>query len=117
MKTKSDIIISYPEIFPDPFGFECSDGWNDLIDKLCQAIIEKCQAEGWPFPIATQVKEKFGELRFYTHGTQDEIYDIIDRATVLSRHICEVCGQPGETRLIGHWLRTTCELHSGDNDA
>lgn len=114
MKTTREIVSSYPMIFREPFGFDCDAGWNDLIDKLCQAIMQECQKQGWKPPVVAQVKEKFGELRFYAGPAEDEIYDIIDRATVLSRHICEVCGQPGETRLIGHWLRTTCDLHSGD---
>lgn len=117
MKTKQEIISSYPEIFRELPWFECADGWNDLIDKLCQVIMQECHEQGWTPPAVTHIKEKFGELRFYVSPTTDEIYDIIDRATVLSRHICEVCGQPGETRLINrHWLRTTCDLHSGDND-
>lgn len=119
MITNREIVSRYPEIFRELrwFDFSCDKGWNDLIDKLCQAIMQECHEQGWTPPVATQVKEKFGELRFYTGPTTYEIYDIIDRATVLSRHICEVCGQPGEARSDNGWIRTTCDLHSGDNDA
>ena len=52
------------------WGFECDDGWYELIYGLCekvQAYVDgvKCQQV-----IALQVKEKFGSLRFYfTFGT------------------------------------------------
>jgi hypothetical protein len=54
----------------------------------------------------TQVKEKFGMLRFYAPGN-DRIYDLIDLAERLSCVTCEVCGKYGKLR--GHsWVRTLC---------
>ena len=63
------------------WGFECDDGWYELIYSLCekiQAYIDevKCQQV-----IATQVKEKFGSLRFYTAFdllNEDDVIDDID---------------------------------------
>jgi hypothetical protein len=54
------------------------------------------------------VKEKFGELRFYMTGYNDEIDKLIDAAEDLSARTCEICGQPGELRDIG-WLYTWCD--------
>jgi hypothetical protein len=60
------------------------------------------------YPRAAQVKEKFGGLRFYMTSGSDEIYDLINKAEVLSRKTCEECGQPGEEG-AGSWIRTLCE--------
>ena len=56
------------------WGFECSDGWFDLIDELCSSIQSyidnNSRAPDRIIPQVTvdQVKEKFGTLRFYTTG-------------------------------------------------
>lgn len=57
---------------------------------------------------ASQVKEKFGTLRFYMSCETDEMSELIDRAEELSAKICETCGAPGELRNDG-WLRTMCD--------
>lgn len=64
------LVQKYPTIFKDyggdmrktcmAWGFECGDGWYDLINKLCSDI-SKIDSN----VIAIQVKEKYGTLRFY----------------------------------------------------
>jgi len=49
-----------------PFGFECGDGWYNLIDELCETITIIIGNKDIKF-VADQVKEKFGGLRFYYH--------------------------------------------------
>ena len=71
------------------WGFECDDGWYELIYGLCekiQAYIDgvKCQQV-----IATQVKEKFGSLRFYIAFdllNEDDVIDEYDVFVVLPWH-------------------------------
>ncbi len=60
--------------------------------------------------VATQVKEKFGGLRFYHSGGDDEIRGMVRLAEVLSYRICEECGVMNElvTQNDGGWIRTTC---------
>lgn len=60
---------------------------------------------------ATQVKEKYGELRFYTNYSSDEIDEAIDKAELKSSVTCEVCGEPGKTR-NGGWIVTLCDKHN-----
>lgn len=85
-----------------PFGWECGDGWFELLKELS----EKLEPEG---VIASQVKEKFGSLRFYLMGgATEEVWDLIDAAESKSLEICEVCGQPGTLRGKG-WVRTLCD--------
>jgi len=69
------LVEKYPIIFRDYkcgspsrslmfFGFECDDGWFDLIDDLCKNLTILSKKYNITI-IATQVKEKFGWLRFY----------------------------------------------------
>ena len=94
--------------YPIAFGFECGDGWYELLDNLMDEIqkidIDKSVS-------VHQVKEKFGGLRFYIGSGNDEVYRLIGEAEDKSYKICEVCGKPGKTNKSG-WLRTSCEEHT-----
>jgi hypothetical protein len=56
-----------------------------------------------------QIKEKFGGLRFYYSGGDDEIAGMVSLAESLSYKICESCGS---TKNIGYtkgWITTMCQ--------
>jgi hypothetical protein len=123
---------------PDPtlrnnlmaFGFECDDGWFNLIKELCEKL-EKLIDEKYPdlkevpdynkhigftaFYVC-QVKEKFGMLCFYVSSAYDEIFDLIQEYEKLSYETCEICGEKGETLVNyfgkGHWYKTLCPKHA-----
>lgn len=59
----------------------------------------------------TQVKEKFGTLRFYYDGGDDVISGMVGFAEALSACTCEQCGAPG-VRRGGGWIRTLCDTHA-----
>ena len=63
-----------------------------------------------PQVVADQVKEKFGTLRFYYHGGDEEISGMVRMAEAMSSVTCDVCGNPGTTKGPG-WIRTLCETH------
>lgn len=65
--------------------------------------------------VAAQVKEKFGGLRFYVDGGDDEIYAMISFAEAMSYRMCEECGSPGTTGGRG-WIRTLCSAHITDSE-
>lgn len=94
-----------------PFGFECGDGWFDLIWLLCEDI-EKIGVPGG-FEVI-QVKEKFGGLRFYVVNDTNAISERIGQAEVESEQTCEECGKPGKIVERRGWLRAACEEHSID---
>jgi len=60
---------------------------------------------------ATQVKEKFGGLRFYINGGDDEVYGMISFAEHLSYHICEQCGSTENVKVRSPrgWISTLCD--------
>lgn len=89
------------------FGFECRDGWFNLIydlSKKIEAIIERDNLDN---VYALQVKEKYGGLVFNVAFT-DEIGNLIEEAEEKSFHICEECGEPGDLHIRGNWLKTIC---------
>lgn len=67
--------------------------------------------EACPQIIATQVKEKFGTLRFYYYGGDDYCRGVESLADSMSAVTCEVCGNPGKLLTQG-WHRTLCETHA-----
>lgn len=118
----------YPKIFKDrgcsiretcmAWGFECGPGWFNIIDALCSTaqnhidwkiknIQDPQEAEDLQI-VATQVKEKFGGLRFYYAGGDDVIDGIVRMAETMSEKTCEMCGSPGMHR-DGGWIVTMCD--------
>lgn len=83
------------------FGVECGPGWRCLIDPL----MRRCRLEGVEI---TQIKEKFGGLRFYIASGSEALHTAIDDAEDLSYTICEECGEPGTLR-PGGWIYTACD--------
>lgn len=86
------------------FGFECGDGWFDLIYELSKKITEID-----PDCIATQVKEKYAGLRFYVHSASNETYRLIDLYENKSRKTCEYCGAKGKLHDRNGWYTTLCK--------
>jgi hypothetical protein len=64
-----------------------------------------------PQVVAEQVKEKYGTLRFYYRGGNEEISGMVEMAESMSGVTCEVCGSVGKTR-GGGWVRTLCDEHA-----
>lgn len=64
---------------------------------------------------ATQIKEKFGTLRFYYNGGDEFIGGVISAAENISAHTCEICGNPGKLR-SGGWMRTLCDKHAKEGN-
>ena len=63
--------------------------------------------ESIPQVTLDQVKEKFGTLRFYYSGGDDEISGMVLMAESMSGVTCEGCGNIGERR-GGGWVHTYC---------
>lgn len=83
------------------------DYLKERIAGLEERIIDQVQA--------TQVKEKFGQLRFYVDGCDDRTQASISFAESMSLRVCEVCGNRGE--LLGrYWVRTLCDSCSRNKD-
>jgi hypothetical protein len=162
MKLLKRFPVLYQDFYSDMretcmcWGFECGDGWFDLIWMLSLAIEAEMNYSWWKkrwllvkkgffrrwnaaiyqlspvtvgprktqdkdrltflkklvrFPytgvVASQVKEKFGTLRFYTMGNE-RIWTMVELAERASATTCEVCGEYGKVR-YGGWIVTRCD--------
>lgn len=88
------------------FGIEHGDGWYGLLDALCSVLTAHARGIDRRPVEAVQIKEKYGQLRFYIHSGDDYEYGAIALAEDLSTKICEHTGAPGELCVQGGWYAT-----------
>jgi hypothetical protein len=79
---------------------------HDVEEATFRIVPEIC-----PQVVATQVKEKFGTLRFYYYGGDDYCRGAESMAASMTARTCEDCGNPGKLLTQG-WHRTLCETHA-----
>jgi len=86
--------------------FPVGDGWKPLVEKLVADIASIDTSV-----MVSQVKEKFGGLRFYIYSGTPEVWKLIDKAERASYTICEECGDKAEQRSVGKygWIYTRCD--------
>ncbi len=119
---RTELVEAYPDLFhpvgdpPSAQGWpSVGNGWRDLLQRACARIRAAIQADDGTF-YATQIKEKYGTLRFYWEGALSpeadaKVEEAIDLAEARSACTCEVCGNEG--RLYGPgWLTTRCATHA-----
>ena len=79
-----------------PWARDVGPGWAKVIQPLVDyAIVHDLRI--------SQIKEKFGTLRFYS-ALDDTLDKMIEEAEKLSSETCEACGAPGRVRHTGWWL-------------
>ena len=107
---QKELVEKYPKLFSNEqfWGFECGDGWFDLLDYLCGALLTYTYGDEEIY--VDQVKEKFGRLRFYLSKEDDVMHGMVSMAEYMSGQICETCGERGKTR-GGSWFVTLCDKH------
>lgn len=81
-------------------------------DRIAEAIDGPLREVKEPVTqvVVDQVKEKFGTLRFYYTGGDDQIRGMVSMAESMSGVMCEECGAPGTTGGRG-WISTLCDTH------
>ena len=96
-------------IIPIQFGFEHDDGWYDLLDRLMENITEYLKKNDFKYNVeVAQIKEKFGGLRFYYSGGNEEIDNIVSFVEDLSYKTCEFCGSTNNIGRTDGWIITCC---------
>jgi hypothetical protein len=121
---QNKLFEKYPKIFRQKdlsmqescmyWGCDCGDGWYNIIDTLCYQIqwhiehnLSKDEDPELANVEATQVKEKYGGLRFYYYGGNDFISGLVHMAEGISERTCEECAAPGTQNKVG-WIHTFC---------
>jgi len=142
-KNKQEKIYKrYPDIFKEKdlscqetnmcWGIACGDGWEILIYAICNEIENIKRFYPGVNIVATQVKEKFGGLRFYYRLENNESieyneceYDRINAmvdgaisiAESLSYAICEKCGSTDQVKKHTNnmYIRSLCKKCRGED--
>ena len=102
-KIPKDFDYSYTELDAMPDGWRKAFGLQ-MCEELKQELIKINKMDEFRI---VQIKEKFGELRFYTNWVTDEIEAIINKYTKLSKKTCINCGKPATVITTG-WISPFC---------
>lgn len=112
----------FPLMFANKYGgFAVGAGWYPIIEALCANIQSHIdwknrEAEVVPQVVVEQIKEKFGGLRFYYQGGDEQVHGMVRMAETWAANCCEECCAPGKRR-NGGWIRTLCDLHEVQHQA
>lgn len=129
-RMKDTYPLLYKDMYASPmrscmaFGFDIGPGWYPIIEKLSaklENLIQKYKNEHPDLdkdylPRASQVKEKYGTLRFYMISETEEMIALIDEAEEISKTVCEECGQPGVNKTSCGWYITMCDKCRKERD-
>jgi hypothetical protein len=123
--TTEQLIQKYPKIFQQYEGnpgmvnwFGVPDGWLPVIDKLCgsmQRYIDNHisytkNGEYRPAQVTcSQMKEKFGGLRFYTDGHDEVVEGMINMAEYICSYTCQECGSEDNIGHTSGWITVLCQ--------
>lgn len=105
-------IRSKCEPWHEKFLKEYADSYNDEALAKAQKTLEEKKAQ---VPVASQVKQKFGRLRFYTWGATPIDQAKISLAEAMSGSICETCGRFDDAVICydrAGWVITACPEHA-----
>lgn len=102
------------------FGLECGPGWWPIIWRLCETLEREARNDGLSeddelWPAFRQIKEKYGTLQAYLHGT-DRMRTLAKAAELCSARTCEVCGRPGILHDERAWVETMCNRCAASKD-
>lgn len=101
---REELRSSYSPWFDDlDFGFQCGDGWREIVTQLTAAIaVIVGGPDAAPGIRVVQVKEKMDTLRFYARHVPephaDAVWQAIEGAEKRTGEICESCGRVGKLR-------------------
>lgn len=113
-ETFDSLKLQYPILFSQVDGIYCGDGWINLIKQLCHVIDQEMISipeEVHQEIYASQIKQKFGGLRWYMNQSTPFINGAIRMAEQQSCFICEACGNTGKLVNKNGWFFVACPIH------
>lgn len=104
-KVPEDYDYSYTELDAMPAG------WREAFGiELCEEIkicLNKMKPDVAAKYMITQIKEKYGQLCWYTNFTTEDLEKVMRKYEDLSKRTCIVCGKPAEFITLG-WISPYC---------
>lgn len=86
------------------------EGWRKAFgEQMCEEIRNALIKHNYLYKYRiTQIKEKYGSLRWYDNGAPQEVYDIIHKYEWYSERICLCCGREATKMSLG-WVSPLCD--------
>ena len=112
-KKLEKMIVKIKKDNPPPKYLKFKTKWNKIVYKIFQPIFRIPKLDwflfdlGMEYPCASQVKEKFGTLRFYMTSYTKQMDKAIGEAERKSAITCELCGKKGKLNKEG-WITCLC---------
>ena len=98
-----------------PVGWRVAFG-EDLCKEIMEELIRNNCVDSYQ---VLQIKEKYGELRWYSQGGTERIHrEIVPKYERMSRRICIHCGQPAtlvSKSRVAPWCNGCASQFSHDN--
>ena len=95
--------FSYNEMINMPHGWAVAFGY----EMLCELRQELLSANFLDDYRISDIKEKYGTLRWYDFGNTEKGHQIINKYCTISAHVCIMCGQPA-THMTRDWVSYFC---------
>lgn len=99
-----DYDYSYTELGDLDYGWAKAFGY-ELICELRDSLKKANYLDKYRI---TQIKEKYGTLRWYDCGAPKEVFDVIRKYIKFSSKVCIRCGKPA-THITSGWINYMCK--------
>jgi hypothetical protein len=76
-----------------PAGFECENGWYNILENLFKEILQAGAPAGFIF---TKIANKYGELKIHTKNGNNTTRFAIEAAIEIAYDTCDNCGNNKE---------------------
>ena len=104
-KIDEDYHYTYTELDAMPKGWRNAFG-EMMCEEIYNALVDCGSLDDY---MITQIKEKFGQLRWYGSPSYKEVERIVDKYSVLSENICMFCGKPDVPMTGDYWVYPFCK--------
>lgn len=104
-KVPTDYNYTYTELDDMPEGWRIAFG-----EKLCAELKEALGEKNINNYRITQIKEKYGTLRWYDKANTKAGYNVLHKYESLSAVTCIECGKPA-TKITRGWVSPYCDEH------
>lgn len=114
--TSLRMLVGHVKTRPEQAEYRALDTkWASWVDTAVEKMIARARAQGVPDPVpdaieqvvVTEIKEKFGSMRFYYTGGDSVIEGLVAMAEAMSSTTCSNCGAVGRIGGSG-WLSCRC---------
>lgn len=104
-KKQEELLAKYQIDLDRRYSNNIPPGWIPMLEQIFIKLIEA----GWDRKV-TQIKEKFGELRFYFSPNIEGLRKIVEDLDI-STKICYYCGKTATNDSENGWVSYRCEEH------